>query len=73
MPTQLTTYAPTSVTSRGCSKAFMIVLFYRAFEHALNCKDEQIPFGWPYPHKAIEEWIMKARKDMRDTLHWDQM
>ena len=61
------------VTSRGCSKAYMICIFYRALDYAMDCYENHIDFGWPYQQKAIDEWIRHARSDMLATPGWDSV
>jgi len=61
------------VTSRGCSKGYMVCIFYRALEYAINCHESGATFGWPYPAAAITEWIKSARGDMRERPDWDRM
>lgn len=52
------------VTSRGCSKGYMVCIFFRAWEYAMACHANGTPLSWPYPTKAIESWIIAARLDM---------
>ena len=59
------------VTSRGCSKAYMICLFYRALEHAIDCHENNTQFFWPYSHRVIVDWIRLARVDMMALPEWD--
>jgi len=60
------------VTSRGCSRAFMVCIFYRAFHWAVDMYENKKPFQWPYAHKAIDAWIKDAQTDMSQRPDWDK-
>lgn len=61
------------LTSRGCSKAFQIATFNRAFEYALNCYEQGESFGWPYSSSLVSEWIYKATEDMKMHPEMDDL
>ncbi len=59
--------SPIQVSSRGCSRAFVVFALYRGLEHVqrLHTLNESIQF--PFAPEFINAWFVAAHKDCQEA------
>lgn len=51
------------VTSRGCSRAYIVFVLYRALFYVQNLRAHQLAVFFPFPTHQIESWFEMAQND----------
>lgn len=51
------------VSSRGCSKAFLICVLWHAWQHVKLLKSKKMPVVFPFTDSLINQWLNNAHRD----------
>jgi hypothetical protein len=51
------------VTSRGCSRAFILCVLWRGWEYVRSLKLENESVSFPFPESVITSWLELAKED----------
>ena len=54
------------VTSKGCSRLYIISVLYRALTYVRNKQIQNCSVAFPFDHDVISEWLMLAQDDCSD-------
>lgn len=57
-----------SVTSRGCSRIYVLCVLWRGLAHVKRLRAEGRSVVFPFDSFAIEEWIVAAKEDCSTCL-----
>ena len=64
---------PPQVTSRGCSRAFICFLLYRALIYVQQLRKHDYAVFFPFPTQFIEEWLKLAQHDCENALEYQHL
>jgi hypothetical protein len=51
------------VTSRGCSRSYIICVLWHGWEHVRYLKANDLPVCFPFPEEVVTGWLTAARND----------
>lgn len=51
------------VTSRGCSRAYIVCVLWRAWEHVRLLKSQDASISFPFNESVVKDWLIAARDD----------
>ncbi len=54
------------VTSRGCSRAFIVCVLWHAWEYVRSLRHHDSPVCFPFPEEVVQEWLLLAQQDCRN-------
>ena len=54
------------VTSRGCSRAYVLCVLWRALDFVRRKWHEKIPVSFPFDDDDVLEWLLEAKNDAVD-------
>lgn len=55
------------VSSRGCSRAYILCVLLRGLHYVRNLRVKSQPVSFPFPAFEIECWLEKAKEDCSDV------
>lgn len=55
------------VSSRGCSRAYILCVLYRGLRYVRNLRAKSQPVSFPFPAFEIECWLDNAKEDCSDV------
>jgi len=56
------------VTSRGCSRAYIICVLWHAWEYCKRLKVQNQNICFPFVDDMVEEWLSLAKEDCEQSL-----
>jgi hypothetical protein len=60
------------VTSRGCSRAYIVCVLWHAWEYCKKLKAESKSICFPFPEETVEEWLLVAKDDCQQSSEFMQ-
>ena len=55
------------VSSRGCSRAYILCVLFRALKYVRMLRSLSQPITFPFPASEIDIWLEEAKIDCCDT------
>ena len=64
---------PLQITSRGCSRAYVCFVLYRALMYVQQLRQHDYAVFFPFPVQFIEEWMLLARRDCENAMEFQRL
>lgn len=67
----LTVQTMNQVSSRGCSRAYILCVLFRALSHVRRRRSVGQPVSFPFSTSDVDKWLVDAQNDCMDQEFQD--